>query len=204
MAPALLAFLISAEPGLAGPFDRSPRGYSAAVNRILTQVEADFRFQLETCSRAFRVKCRFSSQRVSALVEGSLIPPRIERIILTAHLLRNKPGADPLAMVADTVLALGATMVTFDPELPPSWRVALLSDLMVSVLDTGKSEGQGIEGHYFLSFDPAANGLLSIAITAITPAGKARARDPGELASGRPPLTRPTTSLRSSCELMSG
>ena len=46
--------------------------------------------------------------------------PRIERIILTAHLLRNKPGADPLAMVADTVLALGATMVTFDPELPPS------------------------------------------------------------------------------------
>ena len=46
---------------------------------------------------------------------------------------------------------------------------------MVSVLDTGKSEGQGMDGHYFLSFDPAANGLLSIAITAITPAGKARA-----------------------------
>jgi hypothetical protein len=150
MGMALLAVLMSAEPGLAGPFDRSPRGYSAAVNRVLTQVEADFRFQLETCSKGFDVKCRFSSEGVSALVEGSVIPPRTERIVLRADLLRNAPGADPLAMVADTVLALGATMVSFDPELPPHWRVALLSDLMVGVLDTGKSEGQGIEGHYFL------------------------------------------------------
>jgi hypothetical protein len=130
MAPALLAFLMSAEPGLAGPFDRSPRGYSVAVNRVLTQVESDLRFQLETCSRGFHVKCRFSSERVSALVEGSLIPPRIERIVLKADLLRNAPGSDPLSMVADTVLAFGATMMTFDPQLPPNWRVALLSDLM--------------------------------------------------------------------------
>ena len=116
---ALVAVLMSAEPGLAGPFDRSPRGYSAAVNRVLTQVESDLRFQLETCSKAFPVKCRFSSQRVSALVEGSVIPPRTERIVLKPDLLRNAPGADPLAMVADAVLALGATIVTFDPELPP-------------------------------------------------------------------------------------
>jgi hypothetical protein len=170
MGIALAAFLMAGGPSLAGPFDRSPRGYSAAVNRVLTQVESEFRFQLETCGRGFRVKCRFSSERVSALVEGSLIPPRIERIVLTADLLRNEPGSDPLAMVADTVLAFGATMVTFDPQLPPNWRVALLSDLMVTVLDTGTSEGQGIEGRYLLTFDEAANGLLSIAITPQLPA----------------------------------
>jgi hypothetical protein len=66
------------------------------------------------------------------------------------------------------VLALGATMVIFDPDLSGARRVQLLSDLTETALEEEKSEREGIDARYSLTFDEAASGKLMIAVTPAT------------------------------------
>jgi hypothetical protein len=72
---------------------------------------------------------------------------------------------DPLAAVTDLVLVFGATVVIFDPYLPPDRRVQLLSDTIEVALTTGASEEDGREAHFASVFDEAADGLFVIVIT---------------------------------------
>jgi hypothetical protein len=162
---ALALALASVEPVRAGPFDRSPRQYDAPVNRVLQQVGSDFRLQLERCDPSPRFRCRFSSPHVAALVWGRADPPHIEKITLSADLFRDDTTTDPLAAVTDLVLVFGATVVIFDPYLPPDRRVQLLSDTIELALTTGASEEVGREAHFALLFDEAADGLFVIVIT---------------------------------------
>ena len=162
---ALALALASSEPALAGPFDRSPRQYDALVNRVLRQVGSDFRLQLERCDPSPSFQCRFSSPHVAVLIWGRADPPHIEKIILSADLFRDDATTDPLAAVTDLVLVFGATVVIFDPSLPPDRRVQLLSDTIEIALTTGASEEDGREAHFALVFDEAADGLFVIVIT---------------------------------------
>ena len=92
-------------------------------------------------------------------------PPHIEKITLSADLFRDDTTTNPLAAVTDLVLVFGATVVIFDPSLPPDRRVQLLSDTIEIALTTGASEEDGREAHFALVFDEAANGLFVIVIT---------------------------------------
>ena len=161
---ALALALASVEPGVAGPFDRSPRQYDAPVNRVLRQVGSDFRLQLERCNRSRSLQCRFSSPHVVVLVWGGADPPRIETITLSADLSRDDTTAEPLAAVTDLVLVFGATVVIFDPDLPPDRRVQLLSDTIEVALTTGASEENGRDAHFASLFNEA-DGLFVIVIT---------------------------------------
>ena len=55
----------------------------------------------------------------------------------------------------DCVLAFGATAVIFDPRLSAERRVELLSDLVATAIETGTSEGEGVDARYALTFDKA-------------------------------------------------
>ena len=165
---AVLTCLMFAGSALANPFELLPPQYGALANHALDQVGSDLRFRPEACGAGARVECRFSSESVSVWVEGRINPPRTRKIIIEADLFRDMPGADPLAVVANSVLALGATMVIFDPDLPVERRVQLLSDLAATALEEGASEGEGINARYSLTFDEAATGKLMIAVTPTT------------------------------------
>ena len=163
----LLAGLVSAgsASALTGTFKISPRHYGTHVNRVLKQVEASLRFRLAVCDGGTVLECRFSSGHVTVQVQGQANPPRTTRIILETDLLRDKPRASPLVTVAEAMLALGATMVVFDPTLEAESRIELLTDLSATALDSGKGEGVGVEAQYSLTFDEAASGLLRMIIT---------------------------------------
>ena len=173
---AVLTCLMFAGSALANPFELLPSQYGALANHALGQVGSDLRFGPEACGAGARVECRFSSERVSVWVEGRINPPRTRKIIIEAELFRDMPGADPLAVVANSVLALGATMVIFDPDLPVERRVQLLSDLAATALEEGASEGEGIDARYSLTFDEAASGKLMIAVTSTTEVATGKVR----------------------------
>ena len=173
---AVLTCLMFAGSALANPFELLPPQYGALANHALDQVGSDLRFRPEACGAGARVECRFSSESVSVWVEGRINPPRTRKIIIEADLFRDMPGADPLAVVANSVLALGATMVIFDPDLPVERRVQLLSDLAATALEEGASEGEGIDARYSLTFDEAASGKLMIAVTSTTEVATGKVR----------------------------
>lgn len=173
---AVLTCLMFAGSALANPFELLPPQYGALANHALDQVGSDLRFRPEACGAGARVECRFSSESVSVWVEGRINPPRTRKIIIEADLFRDMPSADPLAVVANSVLALGATMVIFDPDLPVGRRVQLLSDLTETALEEGESEGEGINARYSLTFDEAASGKLMIAVTSTTEVATGKVR----------------------------
>ena len=173
---AVLTCLMFAGSALANPFELLPPQYGALANHALDQVGSDLRFRPEACGAGARVECRFSSESVSVWVEGRINPPRTRKIIIEADLFRDMPSADPLAVVANSVLALGATMVIFDPDLPVERRVQLLSDLTETALEGGESEGEGINARYSLTFDEAASGKLMIAVTSTTEVATGKVR----------------------------
>ncbi len=145
-------------------FETSPRRFGALVNRVLTRVSANFRFTPSACSRGESLECRFSSPHVTARIQGRSTPPRIERIALEADLFQDRPGADPMTLIADVIQALGATVVIFDPRLSADKRVSLLSDLTNSALEIGQSEAAGLDVHYSAIFDDAASGMLTVTV----------------------------------------
>ena len=171
---AVLTCLMFAGSALANPFELLPPQYGALANHALDQVGSDLRFRPEACGAGAGVECRFSSESVS--VQGRINPPRTRKIIIEADLFRDMPSADPLAVVANSVLALGATMVIFDPDLPVERRVQLLSDLAATALEEGASEGEGIDARYSLTFDQAASGKLMIAVTSTTEVATSKVR----------------------------
>lgn len=150
---------------LAGPFDRAPRQFSALVNRSLTEVGSDLRFTLERCSANDVVECKFSSKHVSVRVFGTPGPASTRTISLQADLLQEEPGADPATVITDTVLALGATVVVYDPQIKAQSRVELLSNLTNKALDQGKSEARGLDAVYSAVFDANADGILEIVVS---------------------------------------
>ena len=173
---AVLTCLMFAGPAFANPFEFLPPRYGGLANRVLDQVGSDLRFRPETCGKDACVECRFSSERVSVRVEGQISPPRTRKIVIEADLFRDEPSADPLSVVDDSVLAFGATMVIFDPDLPVGRRVQLLSDLTETALEGGESEGEGIAARYSLTFDEAASGKLMIAVTPTTEVATSKVR----------------------------
>src|SRR4051794_5113566 len=134
-----LTALIVGEPSFASPFDVSPRGYAAPVNQVLRQVGSGIRFSLRTCRTDAAVECTFAAGRVTAVVQGSVRPPHVGKVVIKGDLLQDQPGADPFSVVTDVVLAFGATMVTFDPQVPTDQRVQMLSDLTENAINTGES-----------------------------------------------------------------
>jgi hypothetical protein len=150
-------------PATAGRFDTSPHVYGAFINRALEEVGSDLRFSLQGCRRANSVECLFTSARVKAVVAGRITPPFTERISIEVDLLRDEPGADPISMVADVALALGATIVVFDPRALSDRRVQVL-DLIRTALDTGTSALEGVEALFAAAFDQAASGTLVVVV----------------------------------------
>ena len=142
------------------------------INEVLRQVESDLRLRIDGCWGDAWVVCRFSSARVKVAVDGSAWPRSIGKIVIEADVLRDTPDADPLAVVNDCVLAFGATVVIFDPRLSVERRVELLSDLVATAIETGASDGEGIDARYALTFDQGANGILTITVT---PTGESNA-----------------------------
>jgi hypothetical protein len=165
---AVLACLMFVGSALANPFEQVPPRYGALANHVLEHVGSDLRFRAEPCGPGAHVECRFSSERVSVRVEGRNSPPLTRKILIEADLFRDEPRADPHSTVADSVLAFGATMVIFDPDLSGARRVQMLSDLIETALEEEKSEGEGIDARYSLTFDEAASGKLMIAVTPAT------------------------------------
>jgi hypothetical protein len=139
----LVAGLISAGSGsaFAGAFEISPRHYGTHVNRVLKQPEASFQFRLVVCDGGTVLECRFSSGQVTVQVQGQANPPRTTRIILETELLRDKPRACPLEIVDETMRALGATIVSFDPTLDTDSRVEVLTGPSATALNTGRGDG---------------------------------------------------------------
>jgi hypothetical protein len=146
------------------PFEIAPPRFADLANNALMQVGSDLRFTLQSCGRGEIVECRFLSKLVTAQVQGRLQPPQIARIVIEADLLRDEAGADPVTVITDVVLALGATVVAVDPKLPADQRVQLLSDLTNTALDLGQSEASGVDAKYVATFDEAAGGLITIII----------------------------------------
>jgi len=91
-------------------------------------------------------------------------PPRVGKIVLEADLIQDRQDADPVAIVTDIVLALGATVVVFDPRLPAGRRVETLSELTNTALEKGKSEATGLDARYWATYDEAAGGMISISV----------------------------------------
>ncbi|WP_230530861.1 hypothetical protein [Microvirga roseola] len=147
------------------PFRKSPREFDALANKALKQVDSDLRFKLEACSGSDSLECRFSSDHVAVLVQGRSNPPRTGRIVLEADLLQDRPGADAVAAITDTVLSLGATVVSFDPGLPAEKRVELISELTNDALDKGQSEASGQDATYAATFDRQTDGRIAITVT---------------------------------------
>jgi hypothetical protein len=164
-ATTLVAACIFAEFTSAGPFEKSPTAYAPEVNSHLEQARSDLRFQLDRCNSLRRLKCRYSSPRVTVDVHGRDRPPNISRIIIEADLLRDDPKTAPDAAVSDALITLVATMTIFDPVLQSDQREALVSSLTNSVLTNRQSQGNGIDAHYSSAFDQAADGLFVILIT---------------------------------------
>jgi hypothetical protein len=161
---ALASLVAGSSPAFGKPFEISPPQYEMLANRALMQVGADLRFTLRSCGKDDNLECRFTSEHVTALVRGQAQPPRIDRIVLEADLLRDEAGADPATILTDVVLALGATVVVVDPRLPAEQRVELLSDLTNTAIDRGQSEATGMDAKYAAIFDDAAGGLIRITV----------------------------------------
>jgi hypothetical protein len=191
---AVLAWLTLSGPARAGSFDVSPRHYGAIINETLKQVGAEFRFEAAACATTTRLACHFSSGLVTALVTGDTTPPHINRIVIEADLMRDSPGAEPLVVLADSVLVFGASMVVFDRDLPPERRAQLASDLTVAALETGAAEGEGVAAHYWLTFDQGSSGVLVIVISPTDEAERGWALSSIERAS-RSAKRRPASSL---------
>lgn len=165
LATSLAVLLGLSEPASSDTFEHPPHRYGELANRALMRVGADFRFRLESCSGNEVVECRFSARHVTALVQGGQQPPHTAKIVIESDILQEKPGADPASMITDLVLAFGATMVVFDPQLPAERRVQLLSDLTNTALSAGRSEASGRNARYSIIFDETAGG--SIKVTAV-------------------------------------
>lgn len=166
---AILAVALATMLGAQGatfhdPFDISPRKYDDLANRALMQVGSDLRFNLQGCGKGEILECRFSTRHVTARVRGRMQPSHVERIVLEADLLQDKAEADPVTVVTNIVLVLGATIVIVDPRLPAERRVQLLSDLTNTALDSGRSEESGMDAKYAATFDESASGLMTITV----------------------------------------
>jgi hypothetical protein len=165
---AVLAILLSAAIAPVGDaradtFDRSPLDYGPSINRSLRQAGSALRFGLDQCASQ-PVSCSFSSSSIIVVVEGGARPPRTRKITITIDLIRDGPGFDPIALVADVTTVLAATSRNFDPLLAAEERGGLIAGLITAALATGRSEGNGIDAHYALTYDEGADGLLVITV----------------------------------------
>lgn len=149
----------------ANPFDRPADSYGTAVNDVFQQIGSDLRLKLDRCSAKPDLRCRFSSQRLAVVVQGQETPPQIDRIIIAADLLQDHPATMPDLVVSEALIALGATMITFDPGLQQERRDALIVALAEAVHKTGEGRGSGAAADYAVALQQAATSLLVIIVT---------------------------------------
>lgn len=163
----VLSVILIANPASSDSLKVSPYQYGLLVNEVLEQVGSEMRFHRHSCTGHFSIGCRFSTEWIDMRVEGQVNPTSISKVLIGADLLQDKAGADPIQVVADCVMTLGATMVVMDPRLASERREQHLSDLMTEVLNTGASEDEGVDVNYTLVFDEAASGMLNITVTSL-------------------------------------
>jgi hypothetical protein len=162
-----------AGPGIADPFDRSPRDIGIAVNQRLRSSGLDVHYELERCGGRELIECRFSSAHTLLVATGRAKPPWTREIMIAADLLTTDAAGDVHDRVTEATAALGAAMEIVDAGLQPNRRARLLSNLRGTGLLDGRSEGDGIKARYSLAFDQGSDGLLTISIIP-----KRRCRDP--------------------------
>ncbi|WP_114949032.1 hypothetical protein [Microvirga calopogonii] len=155
------------EPALADPFTRAPGDYGTIVNNVLTRAGTELRLDLKRCEDAPSIRCRFSSGYVDILVEGrdQSREMQIERIIIAADILKNHPAVQPHVIVTDAFIALTATMMVFDPDLPPDRRSAMVSRLVTAVHASGHGEDSGIAADYVVDLHQGVSTWLVMNVT---------------------------------------
>jgi len=149
----------------AGPFDRAAISYGAAINRALEEAGSDLRFTLDRCETVPQWECHFSSPGIAIVVHGGEQQTSIGRITIAADILKGHPTTLPHMVVLDALIALTATMIVFDPDLPPAQRNGMVSSLAASVHRTGHGEERGIAADYGIGLHEAASTLLVITAT---------------------------------------
>ena len=163
-----LALALICVPGVgapAGPFDRSAISYGPALNEALERAGSGLRFDLERCGTGPQWECRFSSSRVSIIVDGGRLQTGIGKITIAADIPKDVPTALPDAVVLDALIALTATMSVLDPDLPPDRRNGMVLSLLESVHGTGYGAERGIAADYEIGLHREATTLLVITAT---------------------------------------
>lgn len=157
-----LALIFGSGGGVsAGPFDRAAASYGPALNEALERAGSELRFDLERCETAPLWECRFSSTHIAVVVAGGRHQTGIAKITIAADL----PAALPHAAVLDALIALTATMIVFDPDLPPEQRNGMVSSLAESVHHAGHGEEHGIAADYDIGLHRTTGTLLVITAT---------------------------------------
>lgn len=153
---------------LADPFTRAPSDYGMAVNDVLAKTGSELRFEAKQCGNTPSADpspewCRFSSARVEILVIGRDHRPsdgQIARIVLAADILKGHPAIQPHVIVTDAFVALTATMIVFDPDLPADRRSAMVSRLVADVHTSGHGEDSGCAADYMIDLRQEASTML--------------------------------------------
>ncbi|MEZ0170804.1 hypothetical protein [Microvirga sp. TS319] len=148
---------------LADPFTKAPSDYGTAINDVLAKTGSELRFHSQQCGDTPSAWCRFSSTHVEILVIGRDHRPsdvQIAKIVLAADILKGHPAIQPHVIVADAFIALTATMVVFDPDLPADRRSAMVSRLVAEVHRSGHGEDSGCAADYVIDLRQDASTLL--------------------------------------------